>query len=500
MNDRPAIFTNNEWSMGSAELFSSFDSSDGTAIWQGKSASALDVDSVVMNAKHAFQNWSSMLLENRIHYLLNAKEQLNRKREIIALAISKETGKPLWDSQNEVDAMLGKFHLSQKAYEERCKHIHTAHPQGQSITRHQPHGVMAILGPFNFPGHLPNGHLVPALLAGNTVVLKPSELTPLASEEIMNCWHEAKLPPGVINMVQGSSSTGSALAYHPLINGLLFTGSAQTGLHLSKHLSAFPDKIVALEMGGNNPLIVSHTSDLEAAAYLIIQSAFLTSGQRCTCARRLIIKETDNSLKLIEILIQMIKKLNIGCYNQKPEPFMGPVIHSKQADFLLSLQSDYICQGAKSLHQMKRLDPQKCPALLCPALIDVTNMESIPDIEIFGPFLQVIRVADFESAVAAANQTQFGLAAGLLSSSNDEYNYFRQHIQAGVVNWNAPLTGASSAAPFGGIKSSGNFRPSAYYAADYCSYPVASIESQLLHMPPTILPGINLLTSRKNTK
>lgn len=400
---------------------------------------------------------------------------------ILAETISKETGKPLWDSYTEVQAMLNKIPLSIEAYRQRCATTERPQKNGISITRHKPHGVVVVIGPFNFPGHLPNGHIVPALLAGNTVVFKPSEFTPLTAVLMIQCWEKAGLPKGVINLVQGLHETGKALLSNSTIAGVFFTGSAQTGGLILKQLGTSPQKILALEMGGNNPLIISHVSDINTACHLTIQSGYLTSGQRCTCARRLIVVESDQTQSFLGELIQMIRDIKVGPYTDRPEPFMGPLIHQKAAEHVLTMQSKLKSLGGNSLVESQILEPGT--SFLSPGLMDVTHIPNKPDEELFGPFLQIIRVDNLAAAIEEANKTQYGLSAGLFSDSQAEYELFYQKVKAGVINWNTPLTGASSSAPFGGIGLSGNHRPSAFYAADYCSYPVASLESKNLNMP-----------------
>lgn len=356
------------------------------------------------------------------------------------------------------------------------------------MVRHRPHGVVAVFGPFNFPGHLPNGHIVPALLAGNTVVFKPSELTPLVAQKTVACWQAAGLPPGVINLIQGGRETGSSLAAHPAIDGLFFTGSPATGKALHRQFAGQPGKILALEMGGNNPLVVYGVSDLEAAAYHTIQSAFLSAGQRCTCARRLIVPEGAEGDRYIERLCQMMGTLRIGPYTDCPEPFMGPMINNQAAERLLDTQASLVAKGGKALVPMRRL--KEGLPFLSPGLMEVTAVIERPDVEAFGPLLQLIRCEDFSAAIEEANRTAYGLSAGLFSDYAELFDTFYRQIRAGIVNWNRPLTGASSAAPFGGVGDSGNHRPSAYYAADYCAYPVASLEADQLTLPATLSPGI----------
>jgi len=483
-------YINNAWTESSGNVFQSHDPATGEKIWEGKSAGKFDVHDAVLAAKNALPGWSNLSIETRIAYFEAFKHALTEDKNLLAETISQETGKPLWDSTGEVAAMLNKIALSIDAYKQRCAESTRTLPTGTSITRHKPHGVVAVFGPFNFPAHLPNGHILPALLAGNTVVFKPSELTPLVGEVMVDIWEKCFLPKGVINLVQGGRETGQFLAEHPDFNGLFFTGSWKTGKILSEQFAGHPEKILALEMGGNNPLIVSGVKDLKAAAYVALQSAYLSAGQRCTCARRLIVIENSSHEAFIEQLIQLIQKITVGVYNQTPEPFMGPVISPQSAHSLLAAQKDLKKLGGRSLVEMRHLQSET--GLLSPGLMDVTDISSRPDEEHFGPFLQLIRVPNLEAALKEANNTQYGLSAGILTDSREEYELFYREIRAGVVNWNTPMTGASSAAPFGGVGRSGNHRPSAFYAADYCCYPVASMETVKLELPGVISPGLSI--------
>ncbi|MBA3817126.1 MAG: succinylglutamate-semialdehyde dehydrogenase, partial [Parachlamydiaceae bacterium] len=429
-------------------------------------------------------------LRIRINYLETFGQILSANKENLTKAISQETGKPLWDAAGEVTAMLNKINISFEAYALRCPELTKKQSQGISITRHKPHGVLAVFGPYNFPGHLPNGHIIPALLAGNTIVFKPSEQTPYVAELLMGYWRESGLPKGVINLVQGGKTTGKLVAEHTEIDGLLFTGSWQTGKLLAEQFAKFPQKILALEMGGNNPLVISNISDVKIAAHLTILSAFLSSGQRCTCARRLIIFPTEQSDAFIDELIRMTQSIVVGAYDDIPEPFMGPIISSTTAEKLIEQQKELLELGGRSLIPMSRLT--RSPAYLTPGIIDMTHAEERPDQELFGPLLQIIRVKNFKAALIEANRTAYGLTAGIFTDSAEEYQEFYRQIKAGVINWNVQLTGASSAAPFGGIGKSGNHRPSALYAADYCAHPVASLENPFLKSSNIILPGISV--------
>ena len=409
----------------------------------------------------------------------------------MAEAICLETGKPLWEALTEVDAMIAKVSISIEAFHDRRKPTERRQAGAIAATRYKPMGVMAVFGPFNMPGHLPNGHIVPALLAGNTVVFKPSELTPAVGEKLADFLHAAGIPSGVFNLVQGGRDVGALLARHPQVNGILFTGSVAGGLALNNALADHPRKILALEMGGNSPLIVWEAKDHEAAAYLTIQSAFITAGQRCSCARRLIVPQNSNGNAFVERLTAMIRTIRVGRFTDRPEPFMGPVISESAADRILAAQAELLAAGGLPLVVMQVPGDRK--TMLGPELIDVTPIEDRPDTEIFGPVLQLIRVPDFAAAIVEANRTAFGLAAGLFSDNAELWKQFYRKIRAGVVYWNRQTTGGSSYLPFGGIGQSGNFRPSGYWASDYCSYPVASMENASLTMPGQRTPGIGMI-------
>ncbi|MFI8609193.1 succinylglutamate-semialdehyde dehydrogenase [Pseudomonas sp. NPDC077649] len=478
------------WYAGGGEPLQSLDPVSQAVIWQGRGASAAQVDQAVQAARAAFSLWAAHSLDGRIAVLERFAACLKTHADELARAIGEETGKPLWEAATEVTSMVNKVAISIQSYRERTGEKSGPLADATAVLRHKPHGVVAVFGPYNFPGHLPNGHIVPALLAGNCVLFKPSELTPKVAELTVKCWAEAGLPAGVLNLLQGGRETGVALAGHPGIDGLFFTGSSRTGNLLHAQFAGRPDKILALEMGGNNPLIVDQVADIDAAVYTIVQSAFISAGQRCTCARRLLVPQGQWGDALLARLVQVAAGLKVGRFDAQPAPFMGSVISLQAAAQLLQAQADLLAKGATALLAMTQ--PQAGAALLTPGILDVTAVAERPDEEFFGPLLQVIRYADFDAAIAEANATVYGLAAGLLSDSKARYEQFWLHSRAGIVNWNKQLTGAASTAPFGGVGASGNHRASAYYAADYCAYPVASLESDTLALPTTLTPGVTL--------
>lgn len=479
-----------QWRPGQGAPLQSLDPVSQAVVWQGQGASAAQVDEAVNAARGAFSLWAAHSLDGRIAVLERFAAALKSHADELARAIGEETGKPLWEAATEVTSMVNKVAISIQSYRERTGEKSGPLADATAVLRHKPHGVVAVFGPYNFPGHLPNGHIVPALLAGNCVLFKPSELTPKVAELTVKCWIEAGLPAGVLNLLQGGRETGVALAGHPGIDGLFFTGSSRTGNLLHAQFAGRPDKILALEMGGNNPLIVDQVADIDAAVYTIVQSAFISAGQRCTCARRLLVPQGQWGDALLAHLVQVAGQLKVGRFDEQPAPFMGSVISLQAAAQLMQAQQELLAKGATALLAMTQ--PQVDAALLTPGILDVTAVSDRPDEEFFGPLLQVIRYDSFESAIAEANATAYGLAAGLLSDSKARFEQFWLHSRAGIVNWNKQLTGAASTAPFGGIGASGNHRASAYYAADYCAYPVAGLESDSLSLPATLTPGVTL--------
>jgi len=482
------LYIRGVWIQGHGDEFESAQPVTGDVVWSGTSASFEDIDAAVREARDAFLEWRSTPFGDRQAIVEAFGKELEANKEPLAHQIGLETGKPLWESRTEVAAMIGKIGISINAYHDRTGHSESDVPAGHAVLRHRPHGVVAVFGPYNFPGHLPNGHIVPALLAGNTVVFKPSELTPGVAELTARLWEKAGLPGGVLNLVQGAAITGKALSAHPGVDGLFFTGSSTVGHLLHRQFGGQPEKILALEMGGNNPLIVQDVADIDGAVHHALQSAFLSAGQRCTCARRLLVPEGEQGDRFLNRFVSVVSQITVGEFDADPQPFMGSVISSHAADKLLEAQQSLLQKGAESLLEMTRL--KAGTGLLSPGIIDVTGLEMV-DEEFFGPLLTVHRYKDFDQALELANDTQFGLSAGILTDDRALYVRLTEEVRAGIVNWNRPLTGASSAAPFGGVGASGNHRASAYYAADYCAWPMASLEAEKSEMPDSLAPGLN---------
>ncbi len=465
-----SAYINGRWADGTDDWFEKTNPATGETSWDGQASSADQVSEAVAAARKTQVAWARAPQHDRTNVLERYAEEIAKRSDRVAEAISRDMGKVAWDAKGEAGAMAAKVGISIKAQVERAGTAFSEAAFGSMHLTHRPHGVMAVFGPFNFPGHLPNGHIVPALLAGNTCVLKPSELAPSVAHIMVEAFEAAGLPEGVLNVVQGGRDTGAALLESD-IDGLLFTGSAQTGLFFHRHFAGRPEVILALEMGGNNPLIMWDPAGVEAAADIAAQSAFLTTGQRCSCARRVILPTGKWGDEVVDAIVARAKALRIGDYTED-DAFMGPLVSEQAAQNAVDFQMMLSKKGGKSLRRLKRMD--RGGGFVTAGIIDVTDATGIPDEELFGPLMQIIRVDSFDEAILRANDTKYGLSGGLVSDNDALWLQAHSEMRAGILNRNRPTAGASGAMPFGGPGHSGNFRPGAYYAADYCAWPQAS--------------------------
>jgi len=451
----------------------SFEPASGSELWRGRIG---DADDVVSRARRAWPLWAAQPLSTRIELLRRFANEVRKEAEKLANSIARETGKPLWEARGEVDSVIDKVEASVRAYAERTaqRKLDSA-LNGTSAVRHKPHGVLAVISPYNMPALLPAAQIIPALIAGNVVVFKPSEKAPATGELLSRCFHRAGISAAVVQVLFGGPEQGQALALHDNVDGVLFTGSAHAGVAINRKLASNPGKLIALELGGNNPVVVWDTPKIVDAAAIVVQSAFTSAGQRCSSARRLIVKSTMYDAVITEVR-RLTERLIVGAPFDTPTPFMGPVIDNAAADGLTESFVYLLSNGGRAIKHMTRL--REDLPFVSPAIIDVTKIDERPDVELFGPLLQVIAVDDFDEAIAEANNTRFGLVAALIGGSPQDYNRFWANVRAGVVNWNRPTIGETAAAPFGGVGLSGNNRPGGYYTADSCAYPVSSVEME----------------------
>jgi succinylglutamic semialdehyde dehydrogenase len=433
----------------------------------------LQTTEMISHAVIAQLRWSRTSHEDRKQVVRRFAEYVATHRETLTNLIMDEVGKLRTDASSEVAAVIAKAEITIEMMDARRADRDDESSAFVSQLRYRPLGVVIVLGPFNFPAHLPGGHIIPALLAGNSVVFKPSELAPRVGQWIGDAWQEAGLPTGVLQVIQGTAAVAKALIDDQQIAAVFFTGGYHAGLSIHRQLAGRPEVLLALEMGGNNPLVLLPPYDLSEAVKIIATSAFASSGQRCTCTRRLILIDDESSQAIITQLVDHVTNMSCGLPHDTPEVAIGPVISAKAAERLLNVQERWLKSGGTPLVQMKR--SPRVDALVTPGIIDMTECNNIADDEWFGPLLQVYRVGDFADAIERANATAYGLAAGLIGGSEVDFEEFRRSVKAGIVNWNTSTTGASSKLPFGGLGWSGNHRAAGAFAIDFCNDPIASL-------------------------
>jgi len=451
------------------------------------------IDRACLAARAAYSKWSHLSIEARANFLWRLKEVYQAHTDQISGVIARETGKPLWESKTEAGAMINKIDITLNFSMNRVKGhtIENALPGVDGVVRYKPRGVMAVIGPFNFPGHLPNGHIVPALACGNTVVFKPSDKTPATGQLMAEMFQKAELPPGVFNLVHGLGETGKRLSANDYIDGILFTGSYEVGLKIKQETLTQFWKILALEMGGKNATVVWDDCNLEKAVYETIIGSYLTAGQRCACTSRIILHKRIRD-RFIENFYETAKKLTVGHWSETV--FMGPLIAADSVEKYIRFQEIAKREGAESLMRGKALSLKHDGHYVTPSinLISKFDPKSVyQKSEIFGPNVAIYTVEEFEEAIMINNSTGFGLVMALFTENRKLYEKALIDARVGLLNWNRTTNGASSRLPFGGMGKSGNDRPSADFAVDYCAVPVACLEDPTDFDAKKIMPGIS---------
>lgn len=478
-------------------------------VWSGK-ANAAAIEGAVGAAQRALPAWAKWGRDNRFKALRKFAELCKLHQQRIAELICDETGKVMWEAKGEAAALAAKVDITLDTSVQgglaRVNGFEFEMGSGAGAQKtakcwFKAHGVMAVLGPFNFPAHLPNGHIVPALAMGNTVVFKPSDKAPGVGQLLAELLNEALAVSGapnngrgIVNLVQGGADIASALVAHPGTNGILFTGSWPVGRRILEANLDHPGRIVALELGGNNPVIVMDDADIKQAVIEIVRCAFNTTGQRCTSTRRVIVHHLAAN-RLVEAVTKATQKLVIADPRSTTPTFMGPIISDAARQAVFDFQSRCEKAGAEVLVESKPLDIKPAGRsvgggyYLSPAIIRVERFSLASfdpkdkagsfdpgcDHEVFGPLLRICEARDLSDAIAQANATRYGLAASIFTKSQGSAERFLFETSAGCLNVNTGTAGASSKLPFGGTGLSGNHRPAGSFSLDYCAYPVAGM-------------------------
>lgn len=465
---------------GDAAIFARDPAEPERIVWSG--TPRLDhVDRAVAAARRALGPWSRAPIDDRVAVLRRWQALTQQHAERIAQRITVEMGKTLTESRLEAKALAEKVDITlDRVSMSRVASYEV--PAGQTRVGRcvfRPHGVMAVVGPFNFPAHLPNGHFVPALILGNTVVVKPSERTPGVGQLLAELMHEAGVPAGVFNVVQGAAETAKALVAHDGIDGILFTGSWPVGRRILEANLDRPGRIVALEMGGNNATVVMPSANLKQAVVECVRSGFATTGQRCTCTRRVIVHQAIAD-RFVPLFAKTASTLLVGPGRSTDPIFMGPLASEPAARAVGAFQRRLVEAGGRILLESTRPDRGDLARgwFVTPGVVQVPGFSLERDEELFGPLVQLCVVANLDEAIGQANATRYGLAAAIFSHDDAEWQAFFDATRAGCINRNTGTAGASSKLPFGGLGHSGNHRPAAAFSVDYCAYPVANMIEQ----------------------
>lgn len=437
--------------------------------------SAALVPEALAAARRAQPGWDALGVAARADHLRRLRGVIAAREGEIGAMIAREMGKPLREGRAEAKAMAAKIDI---ALGEGAQLARDAALDGKLSWRFRPHGVLAVLGPFNFPLHLAHGHVTPALLAGNTVVFKPSEVTPHCGDLYARMALEAGLPAGVLNVVQGDGRVGAALASAEGVDGVLFTGSYEVGVKIIEANAARPGRLLALELGGKNAAVVLADAPWEKAQYDVLLSAFSTTGQRCTCVSRLIV-ERSIADRFVDELARRAAQIRVG-HAMDAEAFCGPLATAAALSKFEAMQAEAEAEGSRCVIEPGAAEVAWQGRAVRGYYVRPRVRRARPSAasgyqrrEIFGPDLAVYVAEDLDHAVALANDSDFGLAGGVWSESEAKFEACVARVKVGCLAWNAPTVGSSSRLPFGGVGRSGNHRPAGVFSSLYCAYPLA---------------------------
>lgn len=436
---------------------------------------------VIESANLGFNSWRTISTEERIAFLKRYQDEVIKIKDQMAEAISLESGKPIWEATGEAQSVIGKVdvtindglqRIAQKSYPEIM-------PNTQGELYYKPLGPCLIIGPFNFPCHLANTQILNALISGNSVIFKPSEKTCYSAQLMIECFHRAGFPKGVVNLYQGDGEVARRLLKEKTIKGVFFTGSKEVGLKIVENTYKDLSKLVSLELGGKNPAIIHSDTNLNHALSEMLKGSFMTTGQRCT-STSLIILHRSLIQEFTEKFHQYAKKIIIDHpIEHEKEPFMGPLVDKNSLDSYLLYMGMAKREGIEEVMRGKHIEKKFRGYYVTPSihLAEKFDPKSIfLTSEIFGPNATIVPYDDIDEAIALANSNEYGLASCAFTKDRSLFEKCAREIESGLINWNRSTAGASPKLPFGGVKNSGNYRPASIATIDSCVYQMASLE------------------------
>lgn len=438
------------------------------------------IEEVIQSATAGFKIWRKKTAAERIAVLRNYQAEILKRVDEIAIALALETGKPLAECKNEAAGLAAKVDVTIKDSLPRIANQEYAEIM-PGITGHfnyKPLGPILIIGPFNFPCHLANGQIVSALLAGNSIIFKPSEKTAYSPQLMFECLHLAGFPKGVINLFQGDGALTAQLVSAPQIKAIHFTGSKEVGSKIAQSVATDFSKLLALELGGKNASLIHHDANFEHAIAECLNACFLTSGQRCTSTSLILIHESK-ILKFQNEFTQIAQKIIVG-HPLEGSPFMGPLIDEHAEKSYAFYQAKAISDGAHILLPAQKLKLKYPGYYWSPSIYlydqQDKNKEFIKQ-EIFAPNVTLIPYKDIDEGIDIINSTEYGLSFAVFTQNKDIAEQCMAEVDAGILNINRSTVGASARLPFGGCKNSGNFRPAGVTMIDSCVQLTSSLET-----------------------
>lgn len=439
------------------------------------------VDEIIASAVDGFRFWRKLSITERINFLKKYQEQVISKQDAIAEAIALESGKPLWEAKTEAASVVGKVDITINDSLPRVQDIHVNDiAAGTNGSVHfRPLGPALVIGPFNFPCHLANTQILSALITGNSFIFKPSEKVAYSAQLMIDCFHEAGFPKGVVNLCQGDGEIARRLTSSKDIKGVYFTGSKEVGLQILKTTHTDLSKLVALELGGKNSSIIHKDANTDLALEELLRACYLTSGQRCTSTSLIPIHRSLQD-QFIEKFHTLSKKIIVDHpIDHEKTPFMGPLIDQRSLDQYLLFMGMAKREGIEEIMRGKQLPRKKEGYYVSPSIHFAKawdNNSHFLQSEIFGPNTTFIPYDEIEEAIQIVNATEYGLAAGVFTHDTAIFTKCLEDIDSGLVNHNRSTCGASAKLPFGGAKNSGNYHPAAVAMIDACVYQKASLQ------------------------
>jgi succinylglutamic semialdehyde dehydrogenase len=440
------------------------------------------IEKVIESALKGQETWRKLSFDERINYLKKYQQIIRSQKDEIAQALALEVGKPLWEAKTEAAALDSKVSVTINDSLERIKTqtIKDVMPSIDGHVIYKPLGPCLVIGPFNFPCHLANGQILAALMAGNSIIFKPSEKTIYSAQLMIECFHQAGFPEGVINFINGTGATASKLTSDKRIRGVFFTGSRPVGLKILENTYKDLNKLVALELGGKNSSIIHHDTNISHALPELLRACFLTTGQRCTSTSMILIHRKIEQ-EFISQFKSLTQRIRVGHpLSSSPEVFMGPLIDAQAEKLYFDFCNYAQADGAEVIVSPQKLDVGHEGYYVSPSI----HYAKKPNLsgkfiqeEIFGPNCFFIPYDDIDEAIHIANSTDYGLAASVFTRNSEIYHRCLRDIDAGLINLNRSTVGASARLPFGGVKNSGNHRPAAVSMIDHCVSALASLET-----------------------